>query len=337
MVHMMLREMGVPKSSWFFLMAAIAACALGFALTYSLARQRVASPESNASLTPTANQREQDGLVGPVNRVRTETAKLSVRSGKLVEGARELLESTTYDQQGRRVDNTYYLVSGNSQVGREEYAYDDKGNISELTVRDDNNAILSREVYAYEYDALGNWTRMVTSTVVYEGGKLVPQPTEATYRTITYFFDQAVAEITKSPKAHTGAQGTEEAQEKFASLREALDSWIAATNARDMDKLMEFYDARLNTFYLARNVSRDFVRADKARLFQRADLLDVRAGTPEININRADGTALMYFRKQYVMAGKGQERSGEVLQQLRWRRTGEGWKIIGERDAQVIR
>jgi hypothetical protein len=79
------------------------------------------------------------------------------------------------------------------------------------------------------------------------------------------------------------------------------------------------------------------VRAEKARLFQRTELLDVRAGTPEITINRSDGTALMYFRKQYVMTGNGQDRSGEVLQQLRWRRVGDEWKIISERDAQVIR
>jgi hypothetical protein len=337
MVHVMLREFGAPKSSWFFLLAVIAACALGFALTYGWAHKRVASPEPVSALTPPGNNREQDGLVGPVNRVRTETAKLFVRSGKVVEGPREMLESTTYDQQGNRVENFYYLVSGNSQVGREEYAYDDKGNVSESTVRDDNNSILSREVYTYEYDALGNWTKMVTSKTVYEGGKLVQQPTEATYRSITYYFDQAVAEIARSQQTRRDAQGTDEAQEKFASLRNALDEWIAATNARNLEKLMGFYDARLSVFYLARNVSREFVRAEKARLYQRMDLLDVRAGTPEITINRADGTALMYFRKQYVMTGKGQERSGEVLQQLRWRRLGQEWKIIGERDAQVIR
>jgi ketosteroid isomerase-like protein len=337
MVQVMLREIGASKSSWLFLMAAIAACAIGFALTYSWANQHVAAPLPNASLTPPGSNREQDGLSGPVNRVRTETAKLFMRAGKLQEGPRELLESTTYDQQGNRAESSYFLVSGNPRVGHEEYAYDNQGNISELTVRDDKDSILSRETYAYEYDALGNWTRMITSRIVYEGGKLVPQPTEATYRSITYFFDQAVADMAASPQAQREAEGTAEAGEKFASLRHALDEWMAATNARDMERLMSFYDASVNPYYQARGVSREFVRADKARLFQRAELLDVRAGTPEITINRADGTALMYFRKQYVMSGNGQERSGEVLQQLRWRRVGGEWKINGERDAQVIR
>ncbi|HEV7860068.1 MAG TPA: hypothetical protein VGO91_15730 [Pyrinomonadaceae bacterium] len=333
----MLREIGASKSSWLFLMAAIAACAIGFALTYSWANQHVAAPLPNSSLTTPGSNREQDGLKGPVNRVRTETAKLFMRSGKLLEGPRELLESTTYDQQGNRVESNYFLVSVNSRAGHEEYAYDDQGNISELTVRDDKDAMLGRETYAYEYDALGNWTRMVTSGIVYEGGKLVPQPTEATYRSITYFFDQAVADIAGSPQTPGAAQDTAEAGEKFASLRKALDEWMTATNARNLEGLMNFYDARLNIFYQSRNVSRESVRAEKARLFQRTELLDVRAGTPEITINRVDGTALMYFRKQYLMTGNGQERSGEVLQQLRWRRIGKDWKIIGERDAQVIR
>jgi ketosteroid isomerase-like protein len=333
----MMREIGAPKTSWLFLLAAIAACAIGFFLTYSWANQHDAATPPDASLTEPGSNREQNGLNGPVNRVRTETAKLFLRSGKLLEGPRELLESTTYDQQGKSVESNYFLVSGDKRVGREEYSYDDKGNIRELIVRDERDAILSRETYTYEYDALGNWTKMITSRIVYERGKLVPQPTEATYRSITYFYDQAVAEIAGSPQSQTEPSGTEEAGQKFATLRQALDDWMAATNARNLESLMNFYDARLNIFYQSRNASRESVRAEKARLFQRTELLDVRAGTPEITINRADGTALMYFRKQYVMTGNGQERSGEVLQQLRWRRVGDEWKIISERDAQVIR
>lgn len=333
-----LREIHVPRLSWVFIVV-IAACVLGFALTYGWIHQGGVSAElpSSASLTRPSDDRARNGLVGPVNRVRTEIARLSMRSGRLTEGQRELLESSTYDQQGNKVESNYYLVSSSPQVGHEEYAYDDKGNISELTLRDEHNSILGREVYTYDYDARGNWTRMVASSLVNEGGKMVRQPKEVTYRTITYYPDQNQAEVRGPGSAQTDSPGTLGAQEKFTPLRSALDGWIAATNSRDLDKLMSFYDARLNTFYMARNVSREFVRSEKSRLFKRADLLDIRASAPEIIINRTDNTALMYFRKQYVMAGNGQERSGEVLQQLRWRRTGDEWKIVGERDAQVLR
>lgn len=331
-----LREIRVPRPSW-VLVLVIAACVLGFALTYSWIHQGGISAElpAAAPLTRPGDDRARSGLAGPVNRVRTEIAKLSLRSGRPTEGPRELLELTIYDRQGNRVESNYYLVSSSQQVGHEEYAYDDKGNISELTLRDEHNSIIGRESYTYDYDAQGNWTRMVTTALVNEGGKMVRQPKEVTYRTITYYTAQSLAETTGPHSVQ--ADSAPDAQEKFAPLRGALDGWVAATNSRDLDKLMSFYDARLNTFYMARNVSREFVRSEKARLFKRADLLDIRASAPEITINRTDNTALMYFRKQYVMTGNGQERSGEVLQQLRWRRTGDEWKIVGERDAQVLR
>ena len=44
----------------------------------------------------------------------------------------------------------------------------------------------------------------------------------------------------------------------------------------------------------------------------------------------------MRFRKRYQIRGGEGERSGEVLQELRWRRTPTGWKIVSERDLRVI-
>ncbi|MDQ3819348.1 MAG: hypothetical protein M3362_16955, partial [Acidobacteriota bacterium] len=161
---------------------------VGFAVGLMIAG-RVATDADRAntasSVPHRGSDKDNDGLLGPVNRVMTESARLSVKSGKVVEGARELSALTTYDRQGKRVDNSYYLVSSTSPVGREEYAYDDKGNLSEMTVRDDGNNVTGKEVYAYEYDSVGNWTKMTTSTALYGGGKVREQPTEVTYRNIT--------------------------------------------------------------------------------------------------------------------------------------------------------
>ncbi|HEY0003632.1 MAG TPA: nuclear transport factor 2 family protein [Pyrinomonadaceae bacterium] len=326
----MFGKISAPQPLALYALAAIAALALGFAITHGLAREDTGSQSKNTSLAAPASDKDQDGLVGPVNSVRTETAKLLLKSGSLREESRELLELTTYDVKGNRVDSSYYLVSGNARPGREEYAYDNKGNISEMTLRDNNNSILSKEIYKYDYDAVGNWTRMMTSRVVYEGGRLSQQPVEATYRNITYYFDQAISDMVKSAPAGT--------ERDLGTLRNALDEWIAATNARDVEKLMGFYDAKVGIFYRAREVSREFVRAEKTRLFRRSDFLEVRAGAPEITIIGDGGTATMRFHKQYDIKEKGNLRSGEVLQQLIWRRSGGAqWKIVGERDAQVIR
>lgn len=120
------------------------------------------------------------------------------------------------------------------------------------------------------------------------------------------------------------------------SLRSAFDSWIASTNARDIDRQMELYGRRVNAFYLTRNASRRDVRAEKTQLFGRAETVDVRAGEPEIKFGSNGKTATMRFRKDYVIAGGGQNRRGAVLQELRWRLTRNGWKIISERDLRVL-
>ena len=136
--------------------------------------------------------KEQDGLVGSVRRVKTESAKLELKAGKVVEGPRQLLEITTYALTGNRIENVSYPVA-NTSVGKEEYKYDDKGHIVEMTLRGEGGAILSREAYDYEFDRFGNWTKMITSLVVFEDGQLKREPVEATYRTLTYFFDDSIA------------------------------------------------------------------------------------------------------------------------------------------------
>ena len=45
----------------------------------------------------------------------------------------------------------------------------------------------------------------------------------------------------------------------------------------------------------------------------------------------------MRFRKRYVISGPRIDRRGEVVQELRWIETVDGWKIDSERDMQVVR
>ncbi|HEX3560668.1 MAG TPA: TonB family protein [Pyrinomonadaceae bacterium] len=139
-----------------------------------------------------ATDREQDGLVGPVRRVKTETAKIAVKNGKPAEGPRNVLEATTYDQKGNRVDNAYFLSAGGSLTGKEVYKYDERGNIVEMTLHNADGSLLAKEVYNYEFDAVGNWTKMTTSVAVIEGGQISFEPSEVTYRTISYYLDETM-------------------------------------------------------------------------------------------------------------------------------------------------
>ncbi|MGS3127578.1 hypothetical protein AB2869_23200, partial [Escherichia coli] len=88
-------------------------------------------------------------------------------------------------------------------------------------------------------------------------------------------------------------------------------------------------------FYLARNATRNSVRAEKVRL-SAAKSIDIRAEEPEIIFQDGGRTAIMRFRKKYRVEDKAKVRRGEVVQELRWQRTGNGWRIFSERDIRVI-
>ena len=169
------------------------------------------SPEAvhRAGARPaTDTDRDRDGLAGPVRRVRTETAKLSNKGGKPVEGQRAVLESVAYDIKGSKTENAYFPVPGAALTGKEVYKYDEKGNIVEMTLLNADGSLLSKEVYGYEFDQFGNWTKMTTSVAVVEGGKLSYEPTEVTYRMISYYLDEATLARMSQPAAAQPAAAT---------------------------------------------------------------------------------------------------------------------------------
>jgi len=164
--------------------------------------QAVAASEATAD-----SDRVRDGLAGPVRRVRTEVAKLSAKGGKTSESARALLETASYDIKGNKNENAYYPVAGETLTGREVYKYDERGNISEMTLHGSDGSLVSKETYTYEFDFVGNWTKMTASIAVIEGGKLTFEPTEVTYRTISYYLDENMARMVQ-PAAGAAATST---------------------------------------------------------------------------------------------------------------------------------
>ena len=174
---------------------------LGPVLTFTAPVQAQNSVTASArpAISVLDSTKEQDGLVGSVRRVKTETARIEIKEGHPVEGPAQLVEVTTYGIKGNRIENTSYPIAGSS-VGKEEYKYDERGNITEMTLRDERGAIVSREAYTYEFDKFGNWTKMVTNLVVFENGALKREPVEVTYRTVTYYFDDSVAKAVSEPQ-----------------------------------------------------------------------------------------------------------------------------------------
>ena len=136
------------------------------------------------------SDRTRDGLVGPVRRVRTEVAKLTSAGGGQQEGKHVTLEIVAYDLKGNKIENQYFPIVGATLTGKEVYKYDEKGNISEMTMLNADGSLLSKETYKYEFDFAGNWNKMTTSVAVVDGGRLTFEPTEVTYRSIMYYLDE---------------------------------------------------------------------------------------------------------------------------------------------------
>ena len=151
------------------------------------------------------SDRNRDGLIGPVRRVRTEVAKLVTQEGKQVESKHVVLEIVAYDLKGNKIENQYFPIAGATLTGKEVYKYDEKGNISEMTLLNTDGTLMSKETYKYEYDFAGNWNKMTTSVAVIEGGRLTFEPTEVTYRSIMYYLDENMVRMVTPGATPTGA------------------------------------------------------------------------------------------------------------------------------------
>ena len=172
----------------------LCALALGTLSTEVLAQSNLTAkatdPKPVAAAPVVEADRVKDGLVGPVRRVRTEVAKLLTEAGKTQEGKHAVLEVVAYDIKGNKIENQYFPIAGANLTGKEVYKYDDKGNLSEMTLLNEDGSLLSKEVYKYEFDFAGNWNKMTTAVAVIEGGKVSFEPTEVTYRSIMYYLDE---------------------------------------------------------------------------------------------------------------------------------------------------
>jgi YD repeat-containing protein len=108
--------------------------------------------------------RKEDKLRGPVQSIRTEAARFSKESGKLVEGKKELVSVVSYNFKGKRIEE----ISGQSSIvglfegvsyGKKHYTYDSYGRIAEIRVSRPDNSLLKKIIFTR--DALG---RLMMST-----------------------------------------------------------------------------------------------------------------------------------------------------------------------------
>jgi len=180
----------------------ITLCLMGLSAAAS-AQTNLTAKAGSAPAPVAETDRSRDGLIGPVRRVRTEVAKLLTADGQ--EGKHQVVELVAYDIKGAKIENQYFPVAGATLTGKEVYKYDEKGNISEMTMLNPDGTLLSKEIYKYEFDFLGNWSKMTTSVAVVDSRGINFEPTEVTYRSIMYYLDENMVKMV-TPGAATTPQ-----------------------------------------------------------------------------------------------------------------------------------
>ena len=217
-----------------------------FSVTAVAQRTKTTGPPRPLPLVSVpSTDKGQDGLIGSVRRVRTERAELSTKEGKVKEGPRFVLNTTVYSLQGKRIDNLNNVVNESHRGKKQEHKYDNRGNVTEMILRDKTGKVLSREVYSYDFDEVGNWVKMVTSTAFSEGGKSTLEPVTATYRTIAYYFDDATVKAQKNVALKKSVMNSANA-EKVAARASELNGSRARSNRTTKSKTPTQPSTKLN-------------------------------------------------------------------------------------------
>ena len=115
-----------------------------------------------------------------------------------------------------------------------------------------------------------------------------------------------------------------------------LKSWKKSIETRDLEKHLQYYAADLETYYLASNVNRDFVRADRSRAFNQFDTFKLEIINVDINLE-SNETAIITFDKGWNFERENNFSSGLVQQEIKMRKIDKQWLIVSERDLQVYR
>jgi TonB family protein len=187
----------------------ITLCLMGLSAAASAQTNLTAKAGSAPASAPVVEtDRSRDGLIGPVRRVRTEIAKLLAAEGRQQEGKHQVVEIVAYDIKGNKIENQYFPIAGATLTGKEVYKYDEKGNISEMTLLNPDGTLLSKEMYKYEFDFLGNWSKMTTSVAMVDSRGITFEPTEVTYRSIMYYLDENMVRMVTPGAATTSAAPT---------------------------------------------------------------------------------------------------------------------------------
>lgn len=116
-------------------------------------------------------------------------------------------------------------------------------------------------------------------------------------------------------------------------VSEKINSWKAATEARDLDAFAGIYAGTVD-YYNKKGASLAAVRADKQRAFAAYDSIKFTLSNMTVVPDASGETATAVFDKEWFFEG-AKTSTGKVQSQLKLKKVGGNWLITGERDLRV--
>jgi hypothetical protein len=120
--------------------------------------------------------------------------------------------------------------------------------------------------------------------------------------------------------------------DSHSDIQNTLDGWAKAINDNDVTLELRYYSDRLDRYFLARNVTQEFVARDKAQFYRRGNyIVAYQIGNVTVDRQSAQQATVSLIKHWKIFDGSG-TKSGETRSRLWLMHRGNQWTITGEQD-----
>ena len=116
-----------------------------------------------------------------------------------------------------------------------------------------------------------------------------------------------------------------------------MSAWTESFKEKDLARQVDCYAPVLETYFLRHKVPRDFVQANKSKAFEAIkDVRTFEIGDVTLEFT-SSATAIVKFRKKWDTGLRsGKTYAGEEIEQLQLANLDGDWKIVSEKELQVL-
>lgn len=141
---------------------------------------------------------------------------------------------------------------------------------------------------------------------------------------------------TKKPEETESPQAPEKVdlEEVKKGVTDRIFKWKNQSETLRLDEYMNSYADTVD-YYNKNGASKNFVRSDKRKAFEKFDSIKFNLSNIGIVSSRDGQTATVVFDKEWNFQGASENSSGKVRQQLKLKKAAETWLITSEKDLKV--